>query len=152
MGTIFQLGNSSQRGSGRRDFDVARFDNFQETYHMATTPQDALHQVHTATNDVLEGYRTMIDRAEPEIQEIVLELTAMHTRHASDLKARLLTLGHTGEDDTSFRGTMNKVAVTKSRLPCGTGSLDWTKLHWTPWNAVRRLFWISMMMQCRTGR
>ena len=93
---------------------------------MATTPQGALHQVHTATNDVLEGYRTMLERAEPEIKGIISELTAMHARHASDLKARLSTLGHTGEDDTSFRGMMNKVAVTMRDWITGLdeGSLD----------------------------
>jgi uncharacterized protein (TIGR02284 family) len=83
-----------------------------EDNEMANTPRDALHQVHTATNDVLTGYDTMLERAEPEIMPILRELTSMHRNHADALKARLTAFGDSGEDDTSFRGTMNSLAVT----------------------------------------
>jgi len=97
-----------------------------ETRPMANTPLDALHQVHTATNDVLTGYETMMERAEPEIGPILADLTALHVEHAAALRERLRALGHTGEDDTSFRGTMNSVAVTMRDWITGLdeGSLD----------------------------
>lgn len=34
----------------------------------ASTVTEALHSVHTATNDVLKGFREMRARAEPEIR------------------------------------------------------------------------------------
>jgi len=79
---------------------------------MVNTPLDALHQSHTATNDVLNGYDTMLDRAEPEIKPVLTDLAAMHRDHAAALKGRLHALGDDGEGDTSFRGTMNSLAVT----------------------------------------
>lgn len=93
---------------------------------MASASQDALHQVHTATNDVLEGYRTMLERAEPEIRATISDLTEMHSRHTTDLDARLSAIGHSGDDDTSFRGTVNTVAVTLRDWITGLdeGSLD----------------------------
>jgi len=68
----------------------------------------------------------MMERAEPEIEPTLADLTAMHRRHAAALQARLHALGHTGEDDTSFRGTMNTVAVTLRDwvTGLGEGSLD----------------------------
>lgn len=77
---------------------------------MATTPVGA--QVHTATNDVICGYETMLDRAEPVIERILTEPTEMNRRHAADPSHRLHALGHSGEDDTSIRGAVYTVAVT----------------------------------------
>ena len=93
---------------------------------MANTPLEALHQVHTATNDVLTGYETMQDRAEPEIMIILADLTAVHRDHARELAHRLQALGDNGEGDTSLRGTMNTVAVTLRDWVAGLGegSLD----------------------------
>jgi hypothetical protein len=97
---------------------------------MPNTPRDALHQVHTATNDVLTGYDTMMKRAEPEIMPILRDLTSMHRDHAAALKAHLAVLGESGEGDTSFRGTMNSLAVTMR---------DWVAdLDEDSLNAVRR--------------
>lgn len=79
---------------------------------MANTPKSGLHQALTATNDVLTGYKTMLERAEPEIVPILTDLTSMHKRYASALEQRLNALGDTGEDDSSLRGTMNAVVVT----------------------------------------
>ena len=97
---------------------------------MADTPKSGLHQALTATNDVLTGYETMLERAEPEIVSILTDLTAMHRRHASALEQRLNALGDSGEDDSSLRGTMNAVVVTLR---------DWvTDLDEGSLNAVRR--------------
>jgi dTDP-glucose pyrophosphorylase len=72
---------------------------------------DALHDVHTATNDVLKGYREMSARAEPEIQSVIRRLIDMHERHAAEQEAELVHLRDAGTDDSSLQGTVNKVVV-----------------------------------------
>lgn len=71
----------------------------------------ALHDIHTATNDVLKGYREMSARAQPDIQTVVGRLTALHERHAAEQAAELLRLRDVGNDDSSLQGTVNKVVV-----------------------------------------
>jgi uncharacterized protein (TIGR02284 family) len=72
---------------------------------------DVLHDIHTATNDVLTGYREMSARAEPEIQSVIRRLTDMHERHAAEQEAELLRLRGSATDDSSVQGTVNKVVV-----------------------------------------
>jgi Domain of unknown function (DUF2383) len=72
---------------------------------------DALHDVHTATNDVLTGYREMSARAQPDIQPVIDRLTEMHTLHAGEQAAALAQLREAVTDDTSLQGTVNKVVV-----------------------------------------
>ena len=78
---------------------------------MSTQAIDALHDIHTATNDVLKGYREMAARAEPEIQPVIRRLTALHEAHAAQQAAELVRLRDAGKDDTSIQGTVNKVVV-----------------------------------------
>ena len=78
---------------------------------MSTQSIDALHDVHTATNDVLKGYREMSARAKPDIQAVIRRLTDMHDRHAAEQAAELVRLRASGKDDTSMQGTVNKVVV-----------------------------------------
>ena len=78
---------------------------------MSTRAIDALHDVHTATNDVLKGYREMLARAQPEIQAVIHRLTALHERHAAEQAAELVRLRDADKDDTSLQGTVNKVVV-----------------------------------------
>jgi hypothetical protein len=78
---------------------------------MATDTRALLHDVHTATNDVLTGYREMASRAEPEIQGDIQRLITLHDRHAGEQKAALARLGATGGGDTSVQGTVNKMVV-----------------------------------------
>ncbi len=93
---------------------------------MSRTALNALHQVHTATNDVLEGYETMLKRAEPEIVGVISDLTALHKRHATAQSRRLRELGQDDDDDSSLQGTINSVAVTMRDWVTGLdkGSLD----------------------------
>ncbi|PWK52760.1 DUF2383 domain-containing protein [Silicimonas algicola] len=79
---------------------------------MTNTPKSGLHQTLTATNDVLQGYDTMLPRADAEIAGVIAELTTMHRRHANALEQRLAALGESGEDDGSLQGTMNAAVVT----------------------------------------
>jgi uncharacterized protein (TIGR02284 family) len=78
---------------------------------MTTTAIDALHDVHTATNDVLKGYREMSARAKPEIQLVIRQLSEMHEQHAAEQAASLVSLRDLGKDDSSLQGTVNKVVV-----------------------------------------
>jgi uncharacterized protein (TIGR02284 family) len=78
---------------------------------MTTTAIDALHDVHTATNDVLKGYLEMAARAKPEIQLVIRRLSEMHERHAAEQEAELANMRDPGKDDSSLQGTVNKVVV-----------------------------------------
>lgn len=78
---------------------------------MSTGAIDALHEVHTATNDVLKGYREMSARAQPEIQMVMRRLTDLHERHAAEQSAELARLRDSGKDDSSVQGTVNKMVV-----------------------------------------
>ena len=78
---------------------------------MSTRTIDSLHDVHTATNDVLKGYREMLTRAEPDIQMVIRRLTDMHERHAAEQAAELVRLRESVKDDSSIQGTVNKVVV-----------------------------------------
>jgi hypothetical protein len=78
---------------------------------MSHRASDALHDIHTATNDVLKGYREMSERAQPDVQMVIRRLTAMHERHAAEQGAELARLREAGGGDTSVQGTVNKVVV-----------------------------------------
>ena len=97
---------------------------------MTNTPTAGLHQTLTATNDVLQGYDTMLARAKAEIVSVIADLTTMHRRHANALEQRLATLDESGDDDESLQGTMNAAVVTLR---------DWlTGLDESSLDAVRR--------------
>ncbi len=87
---------------------------------MTDTTIAALHDVNAGIHDVLSGYETLEERAEPEIMGIARELDALHTRHAAEIAARLAAHGEDADDGT-IRGTVNKVATT---LRDWAGSLD----------------------------
>lgn len=78
---------------------------------MTTGAIQTLHDIHTATNDVLKGYREMLARVEPDIRTIIRRLTEMHERHASEQEAELVRLRAAGGDDSSLQGTVNKAVI-----------------------------------------
>lgn len=78
---------------------------------MSTLVIDALHDIHTATNDVLKGYREMAARAEPDIQAVIHRLIALHEQHAAEQAIELVRWREASQDDTSVQGTVNKVVV-----------------------------------------
>jgi len=79
--------------------------------NLAIRAIDTLHDIHTATNDVLTGYREMEKRAQPEIQTVIRRLSDMHQRHASEQEAELVHLRAAAKADASLQGTVNKVVV-----------------------------------------
>jgi hypothetical protein len=78
---------------------------------MTTRALDALHDIHTATNDVLKGYREMLARAEPDVQAVIRRLATLHERHATEQSTELARLREAGTDDNSLQGTVNQVVV-----------------------------------------
>lgn len=78
---------------------------------MSARANNALHDIHTATNDVLKGYHEMFTRAQPEIQPEIRRLIDLHERHAGEQKAELIRLRDAETDDSSLQGTVNKVVV-----------------------------------------
>ena len=78
---------------------------------MSSEAIEALHDVHTATNDVLKGYAEMQARAEPDIQIVIARLLAMHRQHEGEQSAELTRLQASIEGDTSLQGSLNKAVV-----------------------------------------
>lgn len=78
---------------------------------MTASAIDTLLHIHTATHDVLKGYREMVARAKPDVESVIRGLTLMHERHAAEQHAELLRLHEAHKDGSSFQGTMNKVVV-----------------------------------------
>lgn len=72
---------------------------------------NALHRVHTATNDVLKGYREMLERSQADIRPVISQLIYLHEQHAAEQIAELTRFGDAGREDTSFQGTLNKTVV-----------------------------------------
>lgn len=81
---------------------------------MTTLAIDALHDIHTATHDILKGYREMLARAEPDVEGLILRLTEIHEKHAEVQAAELARLQESAEGDKSAMGTVNKwVAILR---------------------------------------
>ena len=78
---------------------------------MTTLAIDALHDIHTATHDILNGYSEMLARAEPEVHGLILRLTEMHEKHAEEQAAELARLQESAEGHKSAMGTVNKWVV-----------------------------------------
>ena len=72
---------------------------------------DRLHDVHTATNDVLKGYRELHARAQPDIQIVITRLLDMHRHHASEQRAELTRLHEASRGDASLQGALNQAVV-----------------------------------------
>lgn len=90
---------------------------------MLTTPEgdapyaapdaaDALLALQRRTADVLAGYVTMVDKAEPEFRPVVERFRALHDRHNAALTAILIRHGVEPDADGSFMGTVNKAVVS----------------------------------------
>lgn len=78
---------------------------------MSKSAIDSLHEIHTATIDVLKGFREMSGRAEADIEQVIGRLTHMHELHAAEQAAELARLREEVNDDASLQGTVNKVVV-----------------------------------------
>lgn len=82
----------------------------------ATRAQDAVATLLTRTLDALEGYRVMVDKAEPGFRPVAEQFRALHAAHAEALAALLHRLGRTPDLGGSFMGTLDKAVVTLSAV------------------------------------
>lgn len=82
---------------------------------------DALATLLTRTLDALEGYETMVEKAEPQFRPVAEQFRALHADHAEKLAAMMQRLGQTPDLGGSFMGTMDKAVVT---LAAFFGAID----------------------------
>ena len=61
--------------------------------------------------DVLAGFKTMQEKAEPELRPIVDDYIATHSRHERELAERLVSLGREADDDGSFFSVVQESVV-----------------------------------------
>lgn len=83
---------------------------------MTTSSIDELHDIHTATHDILKGYSELLARAEPAVQGLILRLTELHEKHAEEQAAELVRLQESVEGHKSAMGTVNKWVVILRHL------------------------------------
>ncbi len=103
------LGGSTSQSS------VARTNTATANSPVATQPTDSftdqLATLQTRVIDVLAGYRTMQEKAEPEIKPLVSDYIGTHTRHEQALAERLTELGHKADEDGSFFSIIQESVV-----------------------------------------
>jgi hypothetical protein len=73
---------------------------------------DLIATAHTRTVDALAGYKTMVEKAEPEFLPTATHFRDMHDRHAARLSAMLAQHGREPDDDGSFMSYVNKMVVS----------------------------------------
>lgn len=69
-------------------------------------------ELKVAMDDALEGYGTMLDKAEPSFRPTVTTLIERHRSARSDIEALLRERGADDGKDGSFMGAVHKTVVT----------------------------------------
>ena len=69
-------------------------------------------ELKVAMDDALEGYETMLEKAEPSFKPTVSGLLAHHRAARADIDALLRERGVNVDDDGSIMGTVHKTVVT----------------------------------------
>ena len=77
---------------------------------------DELLTLQRRTADVLAGYQTMVDKAEPAFRPVVERFRALHDRQNVALSGMLVRHGHEPDADGSFMGTVNRAVVSLRAL------------------------------------
>jgi hypothetical protein len=72
----------------------------------------ALAELHTRQRDTIDGFDTILEKAEPEFRPIAAEFRALHIRQAATVATMLEADGHDPSQDGSVFGTVNKAVVT----------------------------------------
>lgn len=65
-----------------------------------------------AMDDAVEGYETMLEKAEPSFRPTVSALLAQHREASEAIDAQLRDRGVTVDEDGSFMGAVHKTVVT----------------------------------------
>ncbi|EEW25580.1 DUF2383 domain-containing protein [Rhodobacter ferrooxidans] len=81
--------------------------------HRETTAAiDAVAEVLTQSLDALEGYATMVEKAEPQFRPIAERFRALHASHSTSLAEMVKRLGGVPDMSGSYMGKLDKAVVT----------------------------------------
>lgn len=79
----------------------------------ARTPDnDALAKLYDRTLDAMQGYVTMVEKAEPSFRDTAERFRALHVRHADVLARLLADLGVEADGEGSLMGRINQAVVS----------------------------------------
>ncbi|WP_394690596.1 DUF2383 domain-containing protein [Hoeflea sp.] len=77
---------------------------------------DGMNDAHTTLIDAIHGFDVMLEKAEPEICQILLLTRQTNKRQAEELKAFLGRRGHSASDDGSFMSLVHEGVVRTRAL------------------------------------
>ncbi len=80
------------------------------------TGAEALTELHRRTVDVLAGYDTMVEKAEPSFRSVAESFRALHERHAERLARMIADKGEAPDAEGTMMGTINKTVVSLRAL------------------------------------
>lgn len=87
----------------------------------ADQPISAVSDLATSVSDIVKGYSTMVDKAEPDLKPVVERLHGLHTSHLGVLTSLISELGGRPDDLSSPMGNVHKtVAIVRDWM----GALD----------------------------
>ncbi|MCE6949717.1 PA2169 family four-helix-bundle protein [Cereibacter sphaeroides] len=84
--------------------------------HAQEKATDALAALHDRTIDVLAGFETMVDKAEPDFRPLAERFRGLHQRHAGQIAALLAAAGREADADGTFMSTVNRAVVSMRSL------------------------------------
>ncbi|MBZ4689651.1 MAG: hypothetical protein JG765_902 [Cereibacter sp.] len=76
------------------------------------TATEALETLHTRSVDVLAGFETMVEKAEPAFRPIAERFRSLHQRQIAEIAAMLTAAGRQPDADGSFMSTVNRAVVS----------------------------------------
>jgi uncharacterized protein (TIGR02284 family) len=71
---------------------------------------------HTRSVDALQGFRKMMEKAEPEFVSVAQDFANLHATHASRLEKILRQAGEDPDTDGSFMGKVHETVVSARAL------------------------------------
>ena len=74
-------------------------------------PVQALVELHTRLLDTIEGFDSILDKAEPEFRPVAADFRALHIRQSQTVARMLRAMGHDPDQDGSIFGAVNSAAV-----------------------------------------
>ncbi|MEL6360976.1 MAG: DUF2383 domain-containing protein [Pseudomonadota bacterium] len=77
---------------------------------------DALDKALVRSLDAKAGFRTMVEKSEPEFKSVATEFLTLHTAHADRLSVLLENHGQEPDTDGSFMAKINEGVVTLRAL------------------------------------
>ncbi|MEO0486133.1 MAG: DUF2383 domain-containing protein [Pseudomonadota bacterium] len=75
-------------------------------------PVEDVTKVTTDVVDVIQGYKAMEDRAEPDLLPVVQRLLALHETHAAELFEHLQQIGGDADEAGSMMGLVHQAVAT----------------------------------------